>query len=470
MSLVRTRKSANEVVDLNPEIERFLTTVRREKKKRARAKEFELEAEDLLGLFEEEALTMAVDPRRTLRSAVTSTQKEAPMAIVLADVEEDDFVELKPAWINLLPTFHGMKTEDPNRHLVGFDRICNNMKPKGLDEEQLRLRAFPFTLKDAAWDWFYCLPSKSISTWDEMRDTFLDKYFPTAVANDLKKEISNVLQDDGETFYEYLQRFNKLVADCPQHGYPEEQLLVHFHSGLKPSDKNMVNSASGGSLLNKTVAEAQKIFKDLADETRPTARRPVRKVHFAEADSSGLEGKVDSLTSMVKSLMTSGKGSGLGVVCGICTGNGHYTDECPTLQEDSVEEVKMVGFQGQNSRATVMQPRYDPFSNVYNPGTRDHPNFRWRNPANDGGMQPRQQYMPRPQGGGAPPAGSMSTEDMIRSLSGSVSSVQTGLTQFQQETRASMEKLGTQVSQVASSVAKLEKKVFDAPPPPTSQD
>ncbi len=143
-------------------------------------------------------------PKRTLRSA------------------ENAYVELKPGWINLLLTFHGMKTEDPNRHLVGFDRICTNMKPKGLDEEQLRLRAFPFTLKDATWDWYYCLPSRSITTWEQMQDVFLDKYFPTAVANDLKKEIGNVQQDDGETFYEYLQRFNKLVADCPQHGYSEE--------------------------------------------------------------------------------------------------------------------------------------------------------------------------------------------------------------------------------------------------------
>ncbi len=73
MSIVRTRSSANEVVDLNPEIERFLATVRRENRERDRAQGFELEPEDLIQLFEEEARAMAVEPKKTLRSAIAST-------------------------------------------------------------------------------------------------------------------------------------------------------------------------------------------------------------------------------------------------------------------------------------------------------------------------------------------------------------------------------------------------------------
>jgi len=44
---------------------------------------------------------------------------------------------------------------------------------------------------------------------------------------------------------------------------------------------------------------------------------------------------------------------------------------CPTMQEDYIEQVHAVdgGFNGQSQR------KYDPFSNTYNPGWRDHPTY-----------------------------------------------------------------------------------------------
>ena len=53
----------------------------------------------------------------------------------------------------------------------------------------------------------------------------------------------------------------------------------------------------------------------------------------------------------------------------------HATDTCPQLQEESYEEAKVMGFQGQNQN---IPKKYDPYSNTYNPKYKDHPNFRWR--------------------------------------------------------------------------------------------
>ena len=59
--------------------------------------------------------------------------------------------------------------------------------------------------------------------------------------------------------------------------------------------------------------------------------------------------------------------------CGIYSNIGHQTDMCPTLQEDTNEHVNaMGGYQNQ-------QRKYDPYSNTYNPGWRDHPNFSYGN-------------------------------------------------------------------------------------------
>ncbi|KAM2358011.1 hypothetical protein ACFX1X_006904 [Malus domestica] len=61
--------------------------------------------------------------------------------------------------------------------------------------------------------------------------------------------------------------------------------------------------------------------------------------------------------------------------CGVCSMNGHLTDKCPQLIENGGwESANAVGFGSQN------QPRNDSFLNTYNPGWRDHPNFKWREP------------------------------------------------------------------------------------------
>nr|XP_027064430.1 uncharacterized protein LOC113690635 [Coffea arabica] len=58
-------------------------------------------------------------------------------------------------------------------------------------------------------------------------------------------------------------------------------------------------------------------------------------------------------------------------VCGICTGMGHSTEMCPLIQGESVEQVNMTG------HAPAPRQPYDPYSNTYNPGWRDHSNFSY---------------------------------------------------------------------------------------------
>ena len=58
--------------------------------------------------------------------------------------------ELKSSSIHLLPTFHGFAEEDLNKHLKEFHVVCSSMRPTGVTEEQIKLRAFPFSLADSA--------------------------------------------------------------------------------------------------------------------------------------------------------------------------------------------------------------------------------------------------------------------------------------------------------------------------------
>ena len=57
-------------------------------------------------------------------------------------------LELKSGLIHLLPIFRGIEREDPYRHLKEFHMVCSSMRPQGITEEQIKLRAFPFSLAD----------------------------------------------------------------------------------------------------------------------------------------------------------------------------------------------------------------------------------------------------------------------------------------------------------------------------------
>ena len=134
--------------------------------------------------------------------------------------------ELKSGVINLLPKFHGLPGEDPIMHLGEFHDVCMGTKPSNVTEEQIKMRAFGFTLKDSARAWYYHLPSGTIDTWANLHKAFLNKYFPAKKANALKKAIENVEQADDETLYDYYERFKRLCTSCPYHGFDDQDLVL----------------------------------------------------------------------------------------------------------------------------------------------------------------------------------------------------------------------------------------------------
>lgn len=57
----------------------------------------------------------------------------------------------------MLPSFLGFAGEDPNKHMKEFHMACSSIKPARISEEQIKLRAFPFSLADTVKDWLYYL-------------------------------------------------------------------------------------------------------------------------------------------------------------------------------------------------------------------------------------------------------------------------------------------------------------------------
>ncbi|KAL0324638.1 UNVERIFIED_CONTAM: hypothetical protein Scaly_2430900 [Sesamum calycinum] len=261
------------------------------------------------------------------------------------------------------------------------------MRPQGVTEEQVKLRAFPFSLGDKAKDWLYSLPSGTIVSWNELKKQFLENYFPASRTTNIRKDISGIRQFSGESFYEYWGRFKQLVESCPHHQIPDHLLIQYFYEGLFEANRSLVDAASGGALYDKTPTEARKLITTMAANNQQFGNRsdnPPRKVHEV---STSVDERLDKLTFLVEKILVGGTQQVK--ACGICTSSGHFTDACPTLQEEPTIHANAVGgFSGPSQRG------HDPFSNTYNPGWRDHPNLRYGNQPQNSQRPPYQQPPP----------------------------------------------------------------------------
>jgi len=116
---------------------------------------------------------------RTLIEYATPYTKEPHVFIVYPTVEASIF-EIKPALLNLVQQnqFSRSHTEDLNLHIATFLRLSGTLKENGVTQEAIRLHLFPFSLRDRASAWFYSLQNGSITSWDQLRQAFLSRFFP----------------------------------------------------------------------------------------------------------------------------------------------------------------------------------------------------------------------------------------------------------------------------------------------------
>ncbi|XP_071926999.1 uncharacterized protein [Coffea arabica] len=403
---------------------------------------------------DQEEVTMA--NTRTLRELAAPDLNQQPLCITFPNLNDDTPFELKSGLIHLLPSFHGLPGEEPYKHLQEFDVVCNSMKPPGITEEQIKMRAFPFSLKDSAKDWLYYLPPGSITTWDQLKKKFLDKYFPASRAASLRKEICGIKQHPGESLYEYWERFKKLCTKCPQHQISEQLLIQYFYEGLLFRDRSIIDAASGGALVNKTPRGAWELIEGMAENSQQFGSRediPTRRVNKVE--TSSIQQQISELTSFVRQLAVGSASQAK--VCGVCTAVGHPTEMCPLVQEETAEQVNMAG------HAPTPRKPYDPYSNTYNPGWRDHPNLSYGGnrqsnfvPNRQQGHQ--QQYHPRPPPPPPPSNSSPSMEEMMKQLLANQQKTDSDL-QSMRNQLGQVQSLQNQMNQMAITINRLESQV-----------
>ncbi|KAM2750856.1 hypothetical protein EV2_000081 [Malus domestica] len=343
--------------------------------------EVEIEEEEPTAQVGEVETVMAQDNRTIKELSASGLDNAAPLCIqypAAAQGKTEEF-ELKSSLLHHIPKYHGLSMEDPNKHLKEFDVVCSSMTPINVDGSILKMKAFPFSLMEKAKDWLYELAPGTVTSWESMKRAFLEKFFPTSRVILLRKRISGIQQEEGESFPTYYERFKSLVASCPQHQMKEELLLQYFYEGLLPIERQMLDASAGGALVDKTPTAAKTLIANRAlnaQQYEGVGQRGTPRQHQVNEVSAitELQNQMANLTTLLSQVVEGPKVQNVSA-CGVCSMQGHPTDTCPQLIENGGwETLNAVGF-GQQ-----YQQRNDPFSNTYNPGWRDHPNFKWREP------------------------------------------------------------------------------------------
>ncbi|KAG9458785.1 hypothetical protein H6P81_003293 [Aristolochia fimbriata] len=266
---------------------------------------------------------------KTMEHYVTSNPNAQRSTIVRPEVSNK--FEIKPQILSMIQNryqFGGLSNEDPNEHIERFLELCDTFKFEDITNEAIRLRSFPFTLRDREKSWLSTLPPDSIRTWDELQRKFLGKYFPPTKTIKLRNAISNFMQEHDEQLFEAWERFKELLRKYPNHGIPRWMQMEIFYNEITVSTQSLIDAVAGGTMNKKTPTEVYELIEEMTSNmyqypVERSARGRVSAVHNVD-HVLALQAQVESLTKQLKKLHTP---SLVAQICDMC-GGGHPNHEC----------------------------------------------------------------------------------------------------------------------------------------------
>jgi hypothetical protein len=174
-----------------------------------------------------------------------------------------NFYEIKPALLKIVieEQFSGASNQDAAAHLNNFVELCEMQKYKNVDNDIIKLKLFPFSLRGRAKDWLLSLTKNSIDLWAKCKDALIGRYYPPAKIISLRSNIMKFTQFDNEHVAQAWSR----IYDW--HGKTEPKmtlsLLLSIYFGHSLRYRYALDAAAEGDFLHCDGDQAFNIIKKL---------------------------------------------------------------------------------------------------------------------------------------------------------------------------------------------------------------
>ena len=313
------------------------------------------------------------------------------------------------------------------------------------------MRLFPLSLGDRAKHWLTSQPPDSITSWNDLVQKFLTKFFPPAKIAQLVQEINTFGQLDGENLAEAWDRFHEMLRKCPHHRLTRWMQVHIFYNGLRNATRTVIDASAGGALMKKTTDQAYEILEDATTNTNQWPREKTTPVKaIGGTDNEVLNNLVTHVTQLTKQL-TRQQGTANAIQTNPWElyefyGGQHSSTECQSGHQ-TVEQAQYAsrfnqsqpqqqGHYGGNNYQNQSQGQG--WRNTQN--SQDNQGYRWRNNQNN---------MP-------PPRASEPLPEKNVDLEQALAQMLTSHTAFMNETKANMQHQATQLNNQAAQLRNLE--------------
>jgi hypothetical protein len=126
---------------------------------------------------------------------------------------EAEGYEICPNFISLVRelNFAGGLDENTYKHLQDFEEICATLMISGMNHETPKWKAFPFSLTGWAKQWYKLHVSSCHGSWIILKDELCFTFFLLSKIIELRNEVLNFAQKEGECLGAAWSRYNQLA-------------------------------------------------------------------------------------------------------------------------------------------------------------------------------------------------------------------------------------------------------------------
>jgi hypothetical protein len=160
--------------------------------------------------------------------------------------------------LSALPNFHGLSSEDPDEFLFEFDILCRSYD---YISNAQKLKLFPATLKGNALRWFMSLGGHVITTWDQMKQKFLNKYQDYCRTREKREELFKMMQKEDENLEDFVERLQYNLQRSSHPNVSKDILKTILLKGVRDDCLDMLNMLGKGDISKESYDEIVNLCK-----------------------------------------------------------------------------------------------------------------------------------------------------------------------------------------------------------------